>query len=267
MKESTLTKRQATTLTKKIRNGKGHINVKIRYDDNCGNGHNSFSITGDIFNSPTSELDRYHEMGGCIHEEIIKYFPKLKKYIKWHLTSSDGPMHYLSNTLYNAGDKDHNGYHKGQVDSWEKKIKFGNFPILFSVNRDFQKWLEEVKAEGSNYDFEVIGIDHKDRKTYGTHYTFGGFGETWYDCPFQTEEEAVSFLAALQSFDFKTVEVATSRSDGKERELDAARNSAVWPEATDKCLMSDNLKEALEARLPSLMNEFRRDMEELDFIF
>lgn len=51
--------------------------------------------------------------------------------------------------------------------------------------------------------------------------------------------------------------------EGKERELDLARSSAVWPDATDEELMAPDLKEKLEARLPALMQEFERDMKSL----
>jgi len=81
--------------------------VTIRYDDQCGNGHNSFSITGDIHG-------RNIDIGGCVHEEIAEHFPELAKYIKWHLCSSDGPLHYVANTLYWLG---YSGWCDGKKDS------------------------------------------------------------------------------------------------------------------------------------------------------
>ena len=53
--------------------------------------------------------------------------------------------------------------------------------------------------------------------------------------------------------------------EGKERDFDAARKSAVWFDATDDELCSDNLKELLEARLPQLVKEFLLDMVEAGF--
>ena len=50
---------------------------------------------------------------------------------------------------------------------------------------------------------------------------------------------------------------------GKERELGYARNAAVWPDATDEQLMSDELPELLKARLPGLLKEFRAVIESL----
>ena len=94
MRESILTKNQVRTISKNITyNGHQRVmTVTLRYDDRCNNGHNTFSITGDI-----SKL-----MGGCIHDEIREFFPELAKYIKWDLCSSNGPLYYIANTLYHA---------------------------------------------------------------------------------------------------------------------------------------------------------------------
>ena len=52
-------------------------------------------------------------------------------------------------------------------------------------------------------------------------------------------------------------------------ELDAARRSAIWPEATDADLMQEPeaLRAALIARHPALMAEFRAAVESLGFIY
>jgi hypothetical protein len=65
------------------------LKVVIRYDDECGNGHNTFSITS---------------QDGCTHDLIASLCPDLAHLIKWHLCSSDGPMHYIANTLYHADE-------------------------------------------------------------------------------------------------------------------------------------------------------------------
>lgn len=81
---------------------KYRITAVVRYDDQCGNGHNSFSITGTI--ERQSKNGRWvDECGGCIHDEISKLFPQLRPLIKYHLVSSDGPMHYIANSLYWGG--------------------------------------------------------------------------------------------------------------------------------------------------------------------
>lgn len=86
------------------------ITVLIRFDDHCKNGHDTFSITADIRRPGRRDI----EAGGCLHEEIVRVFPELSHLIKWHLMSTDGPMHYIANTVYFAGDRDHWGLRKGE---------------------------------------------------------------------------------------------------------------------------------------------------------
>ncbi len=49
----------------------------------------------------------------------------------------------------------------------------------------------------------------------------------------------------------------------KIRNLDHARSTAVWPEATDAELTEPGLEERLKARLPALLVAFRKDVESL----
>ena len=130
-------------------NRKYTITAFIRFDDDCNNGHNTFAITGEI------RSGRRIESCGCLHEEIAEHFPELIPLIKWHLVSTDGPMHYIANTLYHV----------------------------------------------------------------------------------------------------------------KEKNLDYARSTAVWPDATDEQLTADDLKEELEKRLPALLVEFRKAVESLGFTY
>jgi len=105
--QSTLTQSQTRTYGPiKYADGGGQyrITAKVRYDDQCGNGHNSFSITGDI--DRREKMRWRDDAGGCIHEEIAKHFPDLIPLIKWHGCSSDGPMYYLVNTQFLVGERD-----------------------------------------------------------------------------------------------------------------------------------------------------------------
>lgn len=113
---SVLTKKQVKTYGPKIyREGEYtyKLTVKVRYDDSCGNGHNSFSITGEQYRKGRNGVWA-EDSFGCMHETISQHFPELAPYIKWHLTSSDGPMHYIANTIYFAEDRDHWGLRKGE---------------------------------------------------------------------------------------------------------------------------------------------------------
>jgi uncharacterized protein Usg len=82
----------------------GQITVSVRFDDECKNGHQTFSITADVY---TTASRRRHDCQacGCLHDDIAAIFPELAPLIKWHLTSTDGPMHYVANTCHHAGDR------------------------------------------------------------------------------------------------------------------------------------------------------------------
>jgi hypothetical protein len=103
MSESKLTKKQIRTYGPRAFAAPGYrdgstITATVRYDDECGNGHNTFAITADI-----REPDRGVTAGGCLHDEVARYFPEIAGLIKWHLVSSDEPMHYIENTMYWLG--------------------------------------------------------------------------------------------------------------------------------------------------------------------
>ena len=101
--ETTLTKHQVKTLGPLIYKEGGEtyrITATVRYDDQCGNGHNTFSITSTIDQQVGNRWR--DDAGGYIPDAIAKHFPELAPFIKWHLTSSDGPMHYIANTVFHA---------------------------------------------------------------------------------------------------------------------------------------------------------------------
>lgn len=113
---SILSKKQTKVYGPKLYTEHGttyQLKVTVRYDDQCNNGHNTFSITGMQYRK-TSNNRWTEDSGGCMHETIVKYFPKLAPYIKWHLTSSDGPWGYIANTVYFANDRDCWGLRKGE---------------------------------------------------------------------------------------------------------------------------------------------------------
>lgn len=182
------------------------ITVELRFDDECRNGHETFAITADI------RENGLEYMGGCCHDEIAQHFPELAHLIKWHLVSTDGPLHYIANTLYHAGDRDHNGLRAGEV----RQIRNGKTGLPC--------WILEQAG--------------------------GGKAERYVDA--ETAPDAPLYRY-----------VPWNRiGEGKARELDHARSSAVWPEATDAelCAEPEVLEAALIARLPALMAEFKSAM-------
>lgn len=126
MKETILTKNQKKLFRKEFTQDgrKAAIVVTVRYDDQCRNGHNTFAITREIYTTlrqpgegtilHSSGVTLWLDSWGCLHDEIAEHFPNLAPLLKWHLTSPDGPMHYLANTIYHAGDRDCNGLRAGE---------------------------------------------------------------------------------------------------------------------------------------------------------
>jgi len=219
---SVLTKKQVKAFRKDYMvGGKARtIIAQVRYDDQCGNGHNSFAITGETYTGEhrSGESTVKHESGrtlwldscGCIHDKIAKHFPQLAPLIKWHLFDATGPMHYVANTIYHADEH-------GPTHAW---VYFTGQNDPLEIGESKERLLGYMTVPDA-------------RKAEGQP----GYRVQW---------------------DEKTV---------KTRNLDHARSSAVWPDATDEDLTAPGLKERLEARLPQLLVEFRAAVESLGFTY
>ena len=135
------------------------ISVKLRFDDSCRNGHETFSITAEVRRPNRRDV----EACGRLHDDIARVFPELALLIKWHLTSTDGPMHYVANTCYHAGDRDCNSLRRGErkpilgpdkVPTWvpkitpEKRVKGTQQPVPVLV--EYELWCHE--GEGKERD-------------------------------------------------------------------------------------------------------------------
>ncbi len=180
-------------------NGKVYrIIAEVRHDDCCGNGHNTFAITGELMEYRNR---KWHDVVfGMIHNEIGKHFPRLKPYLKWHGCTTDGPLHYLENTLYHASEI--------PVDTGKRCL-----------------YLEGVFIKVCDpHEVEEM------RKKYGN-------------------------LAKFELF---------PNPMAKEPDLELARKSAIWPDATLEQLRD---KKALLDRLPKLMQEFKKAVESLGLIY
>ena len=265
-------KQSIVTETRKIEAGEyeGYfIKAKISFDDECGNGHNSFSITGEI-NARQSFAERTHVTSGCIHEEIAAHFPELAHLIKWHLCSTDSPMHYVANTVYHASDRDHNGKRAGEPTRFEEHLYFGDFPISFLPPKLVRELLKDKAATDTpifDFELEVRPIPHGDKNRPGKYqfadkYSFAGcVDKGWTYAPFDTVKAAEEWAQAIkQGYRFDRVPVAFS--EGKARDFDAARACGVWPEATDEQLSvePEELKAVLLERLPALLEAMRNDI-------
>ena len=85
-----------------------------------GNRRPYFSVTAEIFIPGR----RDYESGGCLHTEVLKYWPKLAPVVALHLSDDNGtPMHAQANSWYQlagyyggAGEQYHAG--NGQAQHW-----------------------------------------------------------------------------------------------------------------------------------------------------
>lgn len=261
---SILTKNQKQVFTKNITwEGKPHvIKVTLRYNDECNNGHNTFSITGEI---RKNENCKYCECGGCIHDEIKKYFPEFKHLIKWHLVSSDGPMHYIANTIYWAKDREYMNKPIGEPIKFEKALKFKTIPLIFNFKNSFYDFITSVKNWN---DVKIVTLEHKQDKynySYSPNYTFEGTSSTeWCQGEFNTMQKATEWLEMFKTFDFEIIQMPIKWNEAKEPNLKNARSCARWEDATLEQLQSET---ELKKRLPKLMKEFREDIEKLGFTY
>lgn len=160
------------TVSKKIGNDLRHtieaqdkdgnqLKIKIRLNDECGNGHQDFSITGDSWEAGQPRIDRYSMGGGCIHDQILKVRPDLQIFVNLHLCDYTGvPMHAVASGFYHLheqmnnakpGTKEHTKrfceYYRitiqqfNQLHKAENKIRFA---ILLDKLGILKQWKEEA---------------------------------------------------------------------------------------------------------------------------
>ena len=81
------------------------LRIDVKLHDECKNKLCDFSITGSIdLQRRGNRLDPCLTCG-CIHEEITKYYPELRKYIPLHLCDHNGvPMYPVENGIYHINN-------------------------------------------------------------------------------------------------------------------------------------------------------------------
>lgn len=107
------------TTTKVV--GNESITVKIRLNDECKNGIEDFSITGEIYKAGKPRTGRNMITAGCIHEEIARAFPEFIPFIRLHLADWQGiPMYAVENGFYHLK----NGFNNEAAGTPEHATKF-----------------------------------------------------------------------------------------------------------------------------------------------
>lgn len=82
------------------------FNINIRLNDQCKNGHNDFSITGDYWHAGEARTER-NACSGAIGDTIAKHFPEFQIFENLHLCDVKGaPMHASANGFYHLNTQE-----------------------------------------------------------------------------------------------------------------------------------------------------------------
>lgn len=204
--------------------------VVVRWEWLRGNHSPHLSVTGTV-------RDGKNYSSGCCHEmirQIPDVDPRILDAIRLHLADRRGPMHYIANTVYLAGERDHNGLRKGE----RRQIRHGGKEPCWKM--------------------ELVDKD-------------GNTVELPYGWSTKTSHGELSDLPALP--DVRLVwKPWETIGEGKERDLKAARSCACadWSEdhilyLSDEDLVSDHLETILTDRLPFVVDELRKVVESFGF--
>lgn len=133
------------------------VKVTIRLDDDCNNGHQDFSITGEMYeytkgrretqydDKPIIKDDKKYflESGGRIHDDIVRFFPEFKPFVNLHLCDWEGiPMFAIPNGLYRLK----NGLSEDQFCKCYN-VSAAQYKKLKKVKNEI-RYAETLKSEG-----------------------------------------------------------------------------------------------------------------------
>jgi hypothetical protein len=198
---------------------KAHAVCVICFDDRYKNGHNTLRIGTEVYPDRDRAVRRGQIYDCLSSKETLRYFPEVKDLLPFNGCGTDGPIHYIANTRWHAGDTDCWGGRAGEV----------------------RRYRHDVAVNGRRL--------HPDRKPHELYKI----------------EEAASVAGKIGNVGVvEIVDVPWIMYEGHEPDLEAARRCALWPDATLEQLRS---KEALEARLPKLLEEFRKAVTDFGFTY
>ena len=127
--------------TVNLNNEQFNIEIEIRLDDECKNGHQDFAITGTAWEIGQPRIERNIMECGCIHNAILAACPELSDFVALHLCDFDGVlMHAVENMRYHL----ENGFNSTKVDDENflsdycdyYRIKKAEFDTLFAAKMD-----------------------------------------------------------------------------------------------------------------------------------
>ena len=170
---------------------KANCVISIRLNDECNNGHEDFSITATFWELNKTRRDVNMYMGGCRHEEILKFRPDLKIFVDLHLNDFRGyPMYYIQNGFYHLKNMpkdrfmeyakvDEEGYKLLKKASDEDEYGY----LLINKLENHKIW-ENLAKEGIHKLQELTGkvFESKGTRLYNLDkYKTLNFPEDWFD--------------------------------------------------------------------------------------
>ena len=126
MNTTQATNEQSNSLihTININDSTANINIKIRLNDECKNGHQDFSITATYWEIGKVRNDRNMIGGGCCHDEILKHRPDLQIFVNLHLCDFTGcPIYAVGNGFYHLT----NGFNNTKPNEANFKAEFCSY--------------------------------------------------------------------------------------------------------------------------------------------
>ncbi|HYD91704.1 MAG TPA: hypothetical protein VEA37_09495 [Flavobacterium sp.] len=204
------------TVDKIAKSGKQY-RIKIRLNDECKNGHNDFSITGDMWEAGKPKTDRYNLGGGAIGDKIAKAFPEYAIFNRLHLCDAKGAPMY----------PDANGFYHMHTDKMSK-----------------DKFCEYYRVTAEQYDILATAEDQKHFK-YLLYTT--GVVEQWE----KEAKEAIKLLEELTGCEFvddSTRYQLAPLTDEERQEMEERINTGYYSEE-NKLQRANDKRQAERAKI------------------
>lgn len=120
--------------------------IIVSLSDECGNGHEDFSITGSVYEKNAKEPYRFGAMG----KSIIEIWPEFEIFSRLHLSDFEGsPMYAVENGWYHMGNKKvAMRYLRITEEEYDKLLTAKSKEVLSYLIVDLginKRWKEEAK--------------------------------------------------------------------------------------------------------------------------
>lgn len=195
------------------------IVATAKLNDDCHNNHYDFAITGDI--TRLQKNGRWvDDRGGCIHEDIAKRFPQLKKFIHLHLCNHLGqPMYPEANGQYHIANSG-------------KQVAMDYLRITEEEYNALSPFIDREERTRFKCMLFKLGIVDRWKKEADEFIEFLADGGKW-ENPYTPEEERVMRLTdeerkQMEDNDFFATEQLVQRqADKKRKPIEDARKAVL----------------------------------------